>query len=212
MVVDIFHESEFSAGLQKIPWTRTLSQLPDKPPMVKLQRHGNYAPYLLIPIDEAEDVAKSLLFLLEFHRKMESDIVPSLVSENIGRPDAPVEMSEEKGEVPVVMEVQITEAEPVAEVSENAPVEMLEKGALRVEADTSGLIDEKNPPPPEGSPHPDAGLPIDQLWHPCNNCTRYERGCTQKQQRAMVNLMSCVDQYPRRSRDNQARLEKEGRC
>lgn len=38
--------------------------------MAKLQRHGSgYTPYMFIPIDEVEDVARSLLFMLAFYEK-----------------------------------------------------------------------------------------------------------------------------------------------
>ncbi len=95
---EVFHEAMFEAGPKKIRWSRILSQLPDKPVMAKLQRFGNYSPYIFIPIDEVEDVVKSLLFLLEYHeRNVEpvemSDIVLTL------EPDERVILAEEPVDV-----------------------------------------------------------------------------------------------------------------
>ena len=129
---EVFHDSMFEAGPSKIGWSRSLSQLPDKPVMVRLQRFGNYAPYIFIPIDEVEDVAKSLIFLLEFHKK------------NV----EPVEMSD------VVLTL-----EP-SELAEEEPMEAA----------------------------------IAEL-SPCNNCTKYERGCSSPN-RDTVGLLTCPDQYP----------------
>jgi len=133
-MAETFHDSMFEAGPSKIGWSRSLSQLPDKPVMVRLQRFGNYAPYIFIPIDEVEDVAKSLIFLLEFHKK------------NV----EPVEMSD------VVLTLE--------------PSELAEE--------VIGVVEE-----PKG------------VEHPCNNCTKHERGCTSPNKDA-AGLLTCPDQYP----------------